>query len=142
MTEETFSKTGPCIGGRVSPKLRTKGQGDRVDTERAVLGDNRNIFIRRVKFLTVEIAGVPGPMFRLDTNPVESCAIRILRDCSASLPASSGFPYQRLGWPSVGGWDTFLEQKHEHTNRDLSKYMSIDAKRSPTDLRCVSSGQN
>lgn len=111
MIEETFSarvkdRLGAHRGGRVSPKLREPKDRVRyrMDTERAVLGDYLCVSIRRVRFLAVEIAGVPSPtVFRLDTSPVdsESCAIRSLRECSASLPAPSGFPYQKLDWPSV-----------------------------------------
>jgi len=58
--------------GSASKTYTTKRQGDRVDTERAVLGDNLYISIRRLKPLAVEITGVPYPMFRLDTSPVGS----------------------------------------------------------------------
>jgi len=40
------------------------------------------------------------------------------------------------GWIGRGsrGWDIRLEQKHEHLDRALSRYTSINAKGSPTDL--------
>ena len=84
MIDETLPKTGhgvivtgdargttsvvPRWGGRVSPKL-SEPEGGCVDTERGAYTHDPHVAICRIKPLAVGIAGVPGPMFRLDTSP-------------------------------------------------------------------------
>ena len=47
---------------------RTRGWGDRVDTERGAYTQSLRLY-PRVSPLAVGIPGVPNPMFKLDTGP-------------------------------------------------------------------------